>query len=255
MDSDNGRMSETPFPRTQVRPSNFRDVAEQARPDVAMRRGILFRSDHLGEMDEDDSRQILALGLRRVLDFRGADERLAHACVLPDVHVHSLAIEPTVVQVLARLIDAGETLNPVDVVGYMKDTYRDFVRHNTHRFAEFFGHLLESNEPTVFHCTAGKDRTGFAAALLLLSLGASHETVMRDYLVTNERYRPALAHRASSRLPPEVTAVLWKVQPDFLMAAFDTVEQDHGSVDNYLRAGLGVGDAQRRRLRQLYLEP
>lgn len=250
-----GDMSETPFPRTQVRPSNFRDVAEQARPELPMRRGILFRSDHLGEMDQDDARQIQALGLRRVLDFRGTDERLAHMCVLPDVTVHSLAIEPTVVQVLARLIDAGETLTAPDVVGYMKDTYRDFVRHNTHRFAEFFGHLLASNEPTVFHCTAGKDRTGFAAALFLLSLGASQATVMRDYLVTNERYRPDLAHRPPSRLPPEVTAVLWKVQPDFLLAAFDTIETDHGSVDAYLRGPLGVGEAERQRLRQLYLQP
>ncbi len=249
-----GDMTQTPYPRTQVRPSNFRDVAEQARPELPMRRGILFRSDHLGEMDEDDARQIRALGLRRVLDFRGADERLEHMCVLPDVTVHSLAIEPTVVQVLARLIDAGETLTPEDVIGYMQDTYRDFVRHNTHRFAQFFSHLLASSEPTVFHCTAGKDRTGFAAALFLLSLGASHETVMRDYLVTNERYRPRLGKRPATRLPPEVTDVLWKVQPDFLLAAFDTIERDHGSVDNYLRGPLGVGDVERQRLHQLYLE-
>ena len=247
-------MTETPYPRTQVRPSNFRDVSEQAWPELPMRRGILFRSDHLGEMDEDDGRQIRAFGLRRVLDFRGADERLAHMCVLPDVTVHSLAIEPTVVQVLARLIDAGETLTPEAVVGYMQDTYRDFVRHNTHRFAAFFGHLLASSEPTVFHCTAGKDRTGFAAALFLRSLGASDETVMRDYLVTNERYRPQLGMRPASRLPPEVTDVLWKVQPDFLLAAFDTIESDHGSVDDYLRGPLRVGDAQRQRLRDLYLE-
>ncbi len=247
-------MTEKPFPRTQVRPSNFRDVAEQARPELPMRRGILFRSDHLGEMDEDDARQIRALGLRRVLDFRGADERLKHVCVLPDVTVHSLAIEPTVVQVLSRLIDAGETLTSEDVIGHMQDTYRDFVRHNTHRFAEFFGHMLASSEPTVFHCTAGKDRTGFAAALFLLSLGASHETVMRDYLATNERYRPQLGKRRSSRLPRAVTDVLWKVQPDFLLAAFDTIERDHGSVDDYLRGALGVGDVERQQLRDLYLE-
>ena len=54
-----------------------------------------------------------------------------------------------------------------DIVAHMQDTYRGFVREGTPRFAEFFAHLLAADEPTVFHCTAGKDRTGFAAALLL----------------------------------------------------------------------------------------
>jgi protein-tyrosine phosphatase len=235
-----------------TRPSNFRDVAEQAAAELPMRRGVLFRSDHLGHLDEQDAKQIAALGLRRVLDFRGADERMEAVCALPGVAVHSLAIEPTVVQVLSRLMAAGHELTAEEVIGHMQDTYRDFVRHNTNRFAEFFEHLLASDEPTVFHCTAGKDRTGFAAALVLLALGASQETVMRDYLLTNERFKPSVP-RGGGWLPPEAGAVLWSVQPDFLHAALETVEQDYGSMQAYLRDGLGLGEPQMRRLRELYL--
>ena len=182
---------------------------------------VLFRSDHLGALDESDARQIRSLAIRRVLDFRGVEERACAACTLPDVTVHSLAIEPTI------------------------------VRHNTHRFAQFFGHLLESNEPTVFHCTAGKDRTGMAAALLLHALGASPEEVMRDYLLTNERLKMPEISRYT--LGPEAAAVLWRVQPAFLEAAFEAADQDYGGLDPYLREGLGLGEPEMERLKELYL--
>lgn len=245
-------MAESSFSHRFTRPSNFRDLAEQAAAELPMRRGVLFRSDHLGDLDEADARQITALGLRRVLDFRGAEERLEAACALPGVTVLSLAIEPTVVQVLSNLMATGQALTADEVIGHMQDTYRDFVRHNTGRFAEFFGHLLASDEPTVFHCTAGKDRTGFAAALVLTALGASQDMVMRDYLLTNERFKPPVP-RGSSWLPPEARAVLWGVQPGFLLAALDTVQQDYGSMQAYLREGLGLGEPEMRRLRESYL--
>jgi protein-tyrosine phosphatase len=132
----------------------------------------------------------------------------------------------------------------------MQDTYRGFVRHGTPRFAEFFAHLLASGEPTVFHCTAGKDRTGFAAALLLKAVGAPDDLVMHDYLLTNERL--CLPDTPRPGLTREAAEVLWRVQPDFLQAAFAEIQARHGSLDAYLREGLGLGDAQRERLRALY---
>jgi protein-tyrosine phosphatase len=225
-------------------PTNFRPVSN-------LRPRTLYRSDHLGTLNADDARQIQALGISRVLDFRGVEERETAVCALPDVTVHSLPIEPTVVQALTEFVASGRTLGTDDVAHLMCETYRGFVRENTHRFAEFFGHLVASGEPTVFHCTAGKDRTGFAAALLLHVLGAPEDEVMRDYLLTNER----LAMPSGSRhgLPDEVMAVLWRVQPDFLQAAFSEVDAAYGSLDTYLREGLSVGDAERERLRALYL--
>jgi protein-tyrosine phosphatase len=232
-------------------PSNFRDLASHVRPRVPLRTGRLFRSDHLGALNADDARQIEALGIRRVLDFRGVYERCAAACAVQGVTVHSLAIEPTIVQKLSHLLAAGTRLTEADVVALMEDTYRGFVRRSTHRFAEFFGHLLESDQPTVFHCTAGKDRTGFAAALVLHAVGASPDEVMRDYLLTNERFKPGAW---STTLPPQVARVLYRVQPEFLQAAFEAAAQDYGSLDGYLDEGLGLGPRERDRLAALYLE-
>jgi protein-tyrosine phosphatase len=213
----------------------------------------LFRSDHLGALTREDVACLRELGVRRVLDLRGAAERATAPCALADVTVHSLAIEPTIVQKLSALIEAGHRLTPDEVVDHMKDTYRGFVRQNTHRFSELFRHLLEADAPLVFHCTAGKDRTGFAAALILASLGVGAQDVMRDYLLTNERLRPLEPSRHG--LAPEVQMVLWRVQPDFLHAALEALETDYGGMEGYLREGLGLGAPERERLRALYLEP
>lgn len=230
-------------------PSNFRDLAANVRS-VAIRPQVLFRSDHLGALDASDAQQIRSLGVRRVLDFRGVDERTAAVCTLPDVQVHSLAIEPTIVQVLSELLEGGHRPGEAEVVRHMQDTYRGFVRTSSHRFAEFFRLLLESDDPTVFHCTAGKDRTGFAAALVLHALGAAREEVMHDYLLTNQRVKPpSWAWRG---LEPHVARVLWGVQPEFLQASLDAIDQDYGGLEAYLCEGLGLGPAERERLRALY---
>jgi protein-tyrosine phosphatase len=234
--------------------TNFRDLGNRrTRGGQTVAPGRLFRADHLGALTAGDLAQIRALGVRRVLDLRGVNERAAAPCALPEVVVHSLAIEPTIVQKLSDLIAAGHRLTPGEVTAHMQDTYRGFVRHNTHRFAELFAHLLERAEPTVFHCTAGKDRTGFAAALILRSLDVSEADVMHDYLLTNERLKPMDASRHG--LAPEVQSVLWRVQPQFLQAAFEAVDADYGGVEAYLREGLRLGQAERARLRELYLSP
>lgn len=226
--------------------------ATNFRPVIGLR-PVLFRSDHLGALDEADAAQIRALGIRRVLDFRGVEERASAMCALPEVTVHSLAIEPTIVQTLQGLIAAGHQLTAADMTAHMQDTYRGFVRNNTHRFAEFFAHLLESDQPTVFHCTAGKDRTGFAAALLLHAVGTPEEAILRDYLATNDRLRIPDVSRWG--LPREAMLVLWRVQRDFLDAAFGEAAAQCGSLDGYLREGLGLREPERERLRALYLPP
>jgi protein-tyrosine phosphatase len=233
---------------------NFRDMGGYPESSgMVVRRGQLFRSDHLAAVTAEELSAVLSQDVLRVCDLRGVAERAYAPCALRNITVHSLPIEPTIVQKLNDLIAAGQRLSPADVVALMQETYRGFVRHNTHRFAQLFSHLLESSEPTVVHCTAGKDRTGFAAALILRSLGVSPEDVMLDYLLTNERLKPRTDSRQG--LAPEVLSVLWRVQPEFLNAAFETADEDYGGLEGYFREGLGLREAQRERLRELYLQP
>ena len=233
--------------------SNFRDLGGYAgHAGRMMKWRRLFRSDHLAALTQDDMAELAGHGLGRVCDFRGEAERAPLLCAMPGLSVHFLPIEPTVVQGMNDLINAGHRLTAQDTVRLMEHTYRAFVHDNAAAYGEFFRLLLENDSPLVFHCTAGKDRTGFGAALILLSLGVPREVVMQDYLLTNEFYR--MPDTAASSLPPEVLQVLWRVQKEFLEAALHAVDTDYGGIQPYMEKTLGVGPAQQARLAHLYLQ-
>lgn len=233
--------------------SNFRDLGGyigQGGQQLAWRR--IFRSDHLASLTPEDCGVIAGLGISRTVDFRGERERAQLAYLLPNVEHHQLAIEPTVVQRAFELQREGKALSPQDAVGLMQETYRNFVHENAPRFADFFKILLARDEPIVFHCTAGKDRTGFAAALILLALGVERDVVMQDYLLTNDLYRrpPGMAGHASE----DVLAVLWKVQREFLDAALHKVDEDYGGMETYLTDVLRLDAVARAELSSRYLQ-
>jgi protein-tyrosine phosphatase len=232
--------------------TNFRDLggyAGHGGRTVVWRR--IFRSDHLAELTAADTAAVAALGLARVCDFRGVAERAPLACKLPGVAVHSLPVEPTVLKAIQARMEAGQPLTASDTVGLMQQTYRAFVHDNAPRFAVLFGHLLEHDAPLVFHCTAGKDRTGFAAALILLALGVPRPVVMQDYLLSNAFY--PVPHAPATQAPQEVLNVLWGVQAAFLQAAWDAVDTDFGGVPRYMEQTLGLGPREQARLAELYL--
>ena len=115
-----------------------------------------------------------------------------------------------------------------------------------------FEHLLEDRAPLVIHCTAGKDRTGFACALILHALGVAENVIAEDYLLTNRFYRRDPS--ASSDLPDDVRQVLASVEASFLAAAFEVIRADYGDLERYFRDGLGLGLRQRTALESRYLE-
>ena len=234
--------------------TNFRDLGGYAgaggRP-LQWRR--LFRSDHLASLTDADRARLAALGPATAFDFRGDAERAATPYDLPGVTQRSLAIEPSVVQRMQDLVAAGRTLTAPLVSSLMADLYRSLIRDQSHHFAALFEHLLQTDAPVVFHCTAGKDRTGVAAALILLALGVPRDQVLQDYLLTNALYQhTALPH---SETPADVLAVLWRVQAGFLDAALQTVDDEQGGIDRYLQARLGLGPAEREALARRYLQP
>jgi protein-tyrosine phosphatase len=233
--------------------SNFRDVGGYPTSDgrlVRWRR--IFRSNHLGHLTDDDIAVVRSLGVRSAFDFRGIEERAAALCGLPDITTHSLPVEPTVVAALRAIAAAGRPLSTAHAIEVMRDSYRRYVKQDTPRFRALFAHLLEDRAPLVIHCTAGKDRTGFACALILHTLGVPDEVISEDYLLTNRFYRRDPS--ASSDLPDDVRQVLGTVQAGFLAAAFEAIDADYGDLEGYLRDGLGLGSAERKQLAARYLE-
>jgi protein-tyrosine phosphatase len=233
--------------------SNFRDVGGYLTQNGRrVRHGQVFRSDHLAGLTTDDERRLQALGVSHSLDFRGVAEFTATPYDIPGVQRVALTIEPTVVARMQALVAQGIEPTTEETVELMRETYRDFVNRNADTFGRFLKHLLEQPTPQVFHCTAGKDRTGFAAALLLSALGVDQATIEHDYLLTNQLYRRD--PRLEGKGPAHVMKVLWQVQPEFLHAAYEAVDAQHGGMQNYLHGAIGLSPQEVAELRRMLLE-
>ena len=232
--------------------SNFRDLGGYpARSGRMVRWRQIFRSNHLGHLTEADIEVVRGLGVRSAFDFRGLEERAAAVCAVKEIAVHSLPIEPSVVAALRARLAAG-SLSAADALEIMRESYRNYVRLNTHSFRALFGHLLADRAPLVIHCTAGKDRTGFACALVLHALGVAEDVIAEDYLLTNRFYRRDPS--SSNDLPEDVRQAIGSVQASFLTAGFEAVQADYGDLENYLREGLGLGPQERTELEARYLQ-
>lgn len=232
--------------------SNFRDLGGYPTSDGRTTRWRhIFRSNHLGQLTAADIEIVRALGVKSAFDFRGVEERAAGVCVVNEIAVYSLPIEPTVVAALRAELARGALTAPV-ALELMRESYRNYVRHNTHSFRMLFGHLLEDRAPLVIHCTAGKDRTGFASALILHALGVADEIIAEDYLLTNQHYKRDAA--AATDLPEDVRSAIGSVEASYLAAAFEAVGKDYGDLETYLRDGLKLGTAERTALKERYLQ-
>ncbi|MGE0348571.1 tyrosine-protein phosphatase [Hydrogenophaga sp.] len=233
--------------------SNFRDLGgHTGHGGRRVRYGRVYRSDHLAGLTSEDLRLLKGMGLTHRIDFRGVAECAALPANVAGISTLPLPIEPTVVHRVEALLAQGTVPTEAETVALMCQTYQGFAREGAPVYARFFRHLLEHSTPLVFHCTAGKDRTGFAAALLLGALGVAHDDIVQDYLLTNCLYRRSpLVH---TRGPDHVMDVLWGVQPAFLEAAFTTIEREFGGLARYLAGPIGLAPTDLERLRASLLE-
>jgi len=232
--------------------SNFRDLGGYPAGDGrTVRWRQLFRSNHLGHLTEGDVEIVRGLGVKSAFDFRGVEERAGTACVVKDITVHSLPIEPTVVAALRARLQA-RALSSADALEIMRESYRGYVRLNTHSFRQLFAQLLHDTAPLVIHCTAGKDRTGFACALILHALGVPANMISEDYLLTNLFYRRD--PNSSPDLPADVRQAIGSVEQSFLAAGFDAIDAQYGDLETYFWNGLGLGTSERAELKRRYLQ-
>ena len=246
---------------------NFRDLGGY--PCAGGRRvrpGMLFRSDHLSRLSAADQALIAQLGIRRVIDLRREAEREDQPDCLHDPAIEQIALpidaEGADVRALLHQLRSG-TMDSAAARRHLLEANRQFVADCSGSFRQFFDLLAAPQRyPLVFHCTAGKDRAGFAAAMTLRALGASHETVLHDYLATNtctagllDQLMAALPGMPDIKATPATIRALLRVERDYLEHALATADALHGSADNFMRDALGLGEAGRRHLQALLLEP
>jgi protein-tyrosine phosphatase len=237
---------------------NFRDVAGPGYPTRdggRCRQGVFYRSNEL-RLTEDDHGALNGLGLRAICDLRSQGEIDRH----PDAEIEGATwmnfdVSGIPMDEVSGLRDRSSAVDLMDRV------YRGFVEaeHARAEFGDLFRQLA-SGGPQLFHCSAGKDRTGWVAALLLHVAGVDDETIERDYLLTNE-----LTGDTRARIEAEIAQALGPdhveafeptlvVDIEYLRSAHDAVTELYGDRATYLRDGLGLDDATVTALRDLLRE-
>ncbi|HET6184718.1 MAG TPA: tyrosine-protein phosphatase [Acetobacteraceae bacterium] len=218
----------------------------------SVRTGLVFRAAALSRLTGNDIATLAATGLRSVVDLRGVREAAAAPSALgdlPGVRAHHLPIEPSVGASLRDLAETGQATGE-NVMDVMRRAYVAYAFDWAHRYRALFGLLLDPGAvPLMFHCSAGKDRTGFAAAVILTLLGVPYDAVREDYLATNRLWQadPEVA----AGLPPAMASVLLSVHAELLDGAFAAIGE-FGGFDRYAAVHLGIGAAEKERLRARY---
>ncbi len=236
---------------------NLRDIGGYPLPGGRrVRRGLVYRSDNLAGLTDADLERFARLGLRTVVDLRVAFERGRAENRLPagqPIETLHVELQPKGGEDLLRGVRAGN-LDADQVQQGIVATYRSYVVDHAREFRRVMEAILTADRlPLLVHCTSGKDRTGFAIAVLLLALGADRATVMADYLLTN-RVRRDVTHLFGPETPAGVAELMTSVQAAYLEAAFEQIESTHGTVATYLQDALGIGPAERQRLTHLLTE-
>lgn len=240
---------------------NFRDAGGYAAgADGQMQWGRIYRSGHLAYLTAGDRERLAALGLDLVIDLRRADERSLEPSELPEgVACHGAEITPGS-QASALYSDAAQLGGSRAMFEFMCDINREFVRSQTETYREAFAALIDSGaERVLVHCSAGKDRTGFAVAMLQSGLGVSAADIEADYALSRRYFLPeeqlhrVRAKYAVDHLSDEELLPMLLAEPAYLQAAFAAIDEAWESRDAYLRRGLGLADAERRELRRRFL--
>jgi protein-tyrosine phosphatase len=235
---------------------NFRDIGGYRTTDGRwVKMDLVYRSDQLDHLSDGDLAVIGQLAPSLVVDLRTEKERRAGPDRLPP------SAKGLVADVMADSPpDTAAILRssaPDSGVEFLTEANRQFVSLPSAKsaYASVLSRVLAAEDPIVYHCTAGKDRTGWATAVLLTALGVPRETVMADYLASNG-YLIAKNKALFASMPTTMAAKMepvMTVRAAYLQAAFDEVDRRYGSFDRYLRIELGVNDRALEKLRARFL--
>lgn len=243
---------------------NFRDLGGYETTDgKRVKNGMLFRSGNLSRISEADKKRIRELGITNICDLRDNDEVNNH----PDPELEGVTWNHIPLIKDEEVVRQPGDLNQFETKlinskpGEMLLTLNREMISNTVEFSKIFQILIEKpTEPMLFHCMAGKDRTGVVAALLLSALRVPRQLIEEDYIYTNtvlediERGFTEIGYILPSHIDQELVKAIYEARIEYIRAFFDEIEQQYGDVDIYLSKGIGLSDEDLTLLRSHLLD-
>jgi len=233
---------------------NFRDLGGYSTTDFRrISTGRIYRAGDISKLTDSDMEELKRRKIYTVVDFRGEDEVAASPDRLPPGADYLLLSTGS-----GNLADffKGHTSGMDVMIAFYSDVsvFRD-------KYRPFFQKLLmlPDTSAIVFHCSAGKDRTGIAAALLLYALDIPMETILSDYVATNYFRRDENKKMmdwlvTKHGIDQKMAAEILDANPLYLETAFNAIKRKYGSVDLFIYRELGVNEAAKFRLREKFLQ-
>ena len=223
---------------------NFRDFGGYSTNDGGtVVRGKLFRCGSLANVPEHAHDEFAALDIGVICDLRRDDE-IEHGptpTTKPfQVRVHIPIAPGSSPQLMSSFQDPDQT--HLDRISFMQEITREIARDHIDSYRQLFAELMSVENGFLLHCSAGKDRTGFGAAMIQLALGVSLEDVVEDYLLTNSAEElfnyllPRFLERYGEDADEKSLRVIAGVREEYLTAALEVVLSQHGSYEGYLDA-------------------
>ncbi|MGL6125486.1 tyrosine-protein phosphatase [Chryseobacterium artocarpi] len=238
--------------------NNFRAVGNIKNSEGrSLKEGMFYRSAHLHKLKKKSFNDLEKLGIKEIIDLRNSKEILDKPDNLPNgiTYKKYSAFEDEGDQLSqARKLVLKGKVNASDADKRMVNFYREYVTENPETIKTIINEILESKEPILYHCTAGKDRTGIITALILTILKFDKETIYNEFLLSNNfrkglvEKRMSLANNLHFLYPKMDLQVLEKlswVEKRYLDAAFGEINKKYGSTDAYIQQVLGISETKR----------
>ncbi|MEH3158345.1 MAG: tyrosine-protein phosphatase [Sphingomonas taxi] len=236
---------------------NFRDLGGYRTADGRMVKwGLLYRSGQMHGLTAADYAFLRRLDIQVVCDFRDSRERAGEPTLWPAGQAPRTLSEEYALDTAGMMLPGDPASWTHDqVVARMAAGYPKLLDQFRAQYRRMFAELLAGHAPLAFHCTAGKDRTGIAAALLLSALGVPRATIVDDYLLSN-RYKADLAASPTSiwaKVSPQAMQAFAGVDRSYIDAVSARIDRHPGGMAGYLKDEMGLDAAAIARLRHLYL--
>jgi protein-tyrosine phosphatase len=237
---------------------NFRDMGGHTTASGRRTRwNTLYRSGTTHAMTAADLQALKSCGIRYAYDLRSNPERQEHPSALRGIPgIDYQFVEHEALPGDVKRLMANSESRPTQSKSMMISAYRTIPIEFLNAFKTLFTHLEKGYLPLVFNCTAGKDRTGVAAALILTALGVPREVIIEDYVLSNVCFDHSCEILVNGSLATLFTAAnrdmwepLMRVDADYLKAAFDEIDKSFGSLHRYFVEGLGLSEPGRERIR------
>lgn len=249
---------------------NFRDLGGYRTVDGRMVKwDKVFRSGSLASLTDKDYAALAPLGIQTVVDFRIDYERAAEPTTwrggTPDILVKANSAGGGDSETFAKAL-MNPNATPESVRATMIEFYRQMPEQYADQYAVLFKRLATTDGPVLFNCTAGKDRTGIAAALVLTALGVPRQTVVDDYAMSEKVVdygalldAPAGASGSAAldalrKIPRPIVMPIFRSEPAYIEAALTQIETQYGSIDGYLTKRLGITEAELTAMRARLLQ-